>query len=113
MLRNSSSSACAEVAAILVVFAALAMTPVAPAVAADSILVGAGDIHADCLRTGNEATAAIVSEVPGIVFTLGDNTDTGAVQEYADCYEQSWGAFKNRTMPISGDNDWSTAGAVG
>ena len=113
MLRKQSSSAHAGVVVIPVVFAALAATPVTPAVAADSILVGAGDIHADCLRTGNVATAAIVSKVPGIVFTLGDNADTGAIQEYTDCYERSWGAFKNRTMPVSGDNDWETAGAAG
>jgi plastocyanin len=87
--------------------------PVAPAIAADSVLVGAGDIHADCLHTGDQATAALISQVPGIVFTLGDNTENGALQEYTDCYAQSWGAFKDRTIPTSGNHDWNIAGATG
>ena len=85
----------------------------APAIAADSILVGAGDIHSDCSHTRDQATAAVVSQIPGLVFTLGDNSNNGTLQEFTDCYEQSWGAFKDRTIPISGDNDWSTAGATG
>ena len=50
----------------------------------------------------------------GTVFTLGDHAyPDGTAQEFTDCYEPSWGRHKARTMPVPGDNDYSTAGAPG
>ena len=81
--------------------------------AEDPVLVGAGDI-ANCARSQDEATAALVAGIPGTVFTLGDNVyPDGTAQEFQDCYDPSWGAFKDRTMPISGNHDWAWAGAPG
>ena len=113
MLNSRLRSMSAAAAITFVASAAFVTLPMAPAIAVDSVLVGAGDIHADCLNTGDLATAAIVSQIPGIVFTLGDNVNNGTLQEYTDCYGRSWGAFKNRTIPISGNHDWLTAGAIG
>ena len=76
---------------------------------ADPVFIGAGDI-ADCGRTQDEATAAILSGIPGTVWTAGDNVyPTGTTANYNNCYEPSWGgAIKARTRPVPGNHDWST-----
>ncbi len=75
-------------------------------------LVGAGDI-AGCSSSGDEATAALVNNIPGTVFTLGDNAyDNGTASEYANCYDPSWGAFRTRTRPAPGNHDYNTPNAV-
>jgi hypothetical protein len=73
----------------------------------DQVLLAAGDI-ADCGLSGDEATAALVNAIPGAtVATLGDNVyDFGTLTAYDNCYDPSWGAFKNRTRPILGDHDY-------
>jgi hypothetical protein len=80
----------------------------------DPVLVGAGDI-ADCSRTQDSDTAAVISGMPNAsVFTIGDNAyQSGTAAEFA-CYDATWGAFKNRTRPALGNHDYangaSTAG---
>src|SRR6185369_13633359 len=79
------------------------------------ILVGAGDI-ASCASTGDEATAAILVNTGGTVFTLGDNVyDNGTAAEFTSCYGPSWGqaSIKDRTRPVPGNHDYNTAGATG
>jgi Calcineurin-like phosphoesterase len=95
---------------------AAALVPVwswAPATAVGSVLVGAGDI-ASCGSTGDSATAALVRDIPGTVFTTGDNAyESGTAAEYADCYGPTWGAFRDRTRPSPGNHDYHSAGATG
>ncbi len=75
---------------------------------ADPVLVGAGDI-AKCDSPGDEATGRIMEGIDGNVFTAGDNVYVnGTAQEFADCYDPSWGSFKNRTRPATGNHDWNT-----
>ncbi len=77
---------------------------------ADPVFVGAGDI-ADCGRTQDEATGAVIGAIDGTVWTTGDNVyPSGAVlANYTNCYETSWGgAIKARTRPIPGNHDWGT-----
>jgi hypothetical protein len=77
-----------------------------------SILVGAGDI-ASCASGGDEATAALVANMPGQVFTAGDNAyDNGSAKNYANCYDPSWGAFKDRTRPAAGNHEYNTVDAT-
>jgi hypothetical protein len=77
------------------------------------ILVGAGDI-ASCEREQDELTAALVDEIPGTVFTLGDNAYVdGSYTEYLNCYEPTWGRHKSRTKPIPGNHEYNTTGAAG
>lgn len=77
------------------------------------MLVGAGDI-AVCAAQGDEATAALLDQLPGTVFTLGDNVYSfGTAKEFANCYEPSWGRHKARTRPVPGNHDYATAGASG
>jgi hypothetical protein len=76
-------------------------------------LVGAGDI-ADCDSDGDEATAALLEDIPGTVFTLGDNAyDDGTAAEFAECYDPSWGRpwIRGRTRPVPGNHDYRTPNA--
>ncbi len=77
------------------------------------ILVGAGDI-ASCASDGDEATASLLDNIGGVVFTLGDNAyEAGTPIEFAACYEPSWGRHRSRTRPSPGNHDYLTAGASG
>ena len=84
--------------------------PVSPSASpsGDPVLVGAGDIG-DCDTTDDTATAALVAEVEGTVFTVGDNAyPDGRLEDFMNCYEPTWGAFKARTRPAPGNHDWET-----
>ena len=73
------------------------------------VLVGVGDIAGCGAAFGDEATAAVVQGVSGAVFTTGDNVyQNGTATEFAECYQPSWGAVKNRTRPAPGNHDWNT-----
>jgi hypothetical protein len=83
------------------------------------ILLAAGDV-AKCGATfphGNtgEATARIIDANPtATVAMLGDGAyENGALTEYTSCYHQSWGRFKDRTKPATGNHEYRTAGAAG
>jgi len=81
--------------------------------AADPVLVGAGDI-ASCGSTGDSATARLLSSISGTVFTTGDNAyDRGTSTEYANCYGPTWGQVRSRTRPVSGNHEYLTSGAAG
>ncbi len=76
-------------------------------------LIAAGDI-ADCLTNGDEQTAALVDTIPGTVAALGDLAyENGTAQEFANCYQPTWGRFKARTRPAAGNHEYQTAGASG
>jgi hypothetical protein len=69
------------------------------------VLVGSGDI-ADCARETDEATAALLDGIDGIVFTTGDNVyPAGSASTYAECYGPSWGRHLDRTRPSMGNHD--------
>lgn len=79
----------------------------------DATLVGAGDI-ASCSRDGDEATASLLDNISGTVFTTGDNVyPDGTAEEFADCYGPSWGRHVERTRPSPGNHDYHTAEAAG
>ena len=85
----------------------------APPPSNDPVLVGAGDI-AKCSVTGDEATADLLDDIAGTVFTLGDNVyDSGTASEYTNCYGPSWGQHLARTRPSPGNHEYNTAGATG
>jgi calcineurin-like phosphoesterase family protein len=76
-------------------------------------LVGAGDI-ASCGLDSDAATAALVERIPGTVFTAGDNAyESGTADEFATCFEPTWGASKARIRPAAGNHDWNTPDAAG
>jgi hypothetical protein len=79
----------------------------------DPVLVGAGDI-AGCNLDGDEATARLIDGIDGTVFTAGDNVyDSGSADEFRNCYDPTWGRFKDRTRPAAGNHDWATEDARG
>ncbi len=99
-------------AALLLAFGAGAQPP------APVSIVAAGDI-ADC---GSDAmqfpiaalTAALVDPSDLAVLTLGDNTyPVGAPKEFEDCFESTWGRFRDRIRPSPGNHDYMTTGANG
>lgn len=86
---------------------------VSTAPAADPVIVAAGDI-AGCATTGDEATAALLDDIPGTVATLGDNAySRGTPEEFRKCYARSWGRHRARTRPSAGNHDYGTRGAEG
>jgi hypothetical protein len=79
----------------------------------DPVLVGAGDI-ANCTSPGDEATARLLDEIEGTVFTAGDNVyDRGTLATFRECYEPSWGRHKDRTHPAPGNHDWDDPDLAG
>ena len=75
------------------------------------VIVAAGDI-ADCPSDGDEATARLVVGMEGTVLTLGDNAyEDGTAQDFSECYEPTWGQFKERTRPTPGNHEYETEGA--
>ena len=77
------------------------------------VLVGAGDI-ADCSASGDEATAALLDNISGTVFTAGDNAyPDGSATNFSQCYDPSWGRHKARTRPSPGNHDYHISGAAG
>jgi len=76
-------------------------------------LVGAGDI-ASCSSDGDEATADLLDGIPGTVFTAGDNAySDGSALNFTNCYQPSWGKFKDRTRPSPGNHDYHTSNGSG
>lgn len=81
--------------------------------AATVVLVGAGDI-ATCTNTNDTATARLLDNISGTVFTVGDNAYVnGTSAEYSNCYHPTWGRHKSRTKPVPGNHDYNTSGASG
>ena len=77
------------------------------------VFVGAGDI-ATCSGNGDEATALLLDQISGTVFTLGDNAyQNGTLAEFNNCYGPTWGRHKSRTMPVIGNHEYNTSGASG
>jgi hypothetical protein len=70
------------------------------------ILVGAGDI-ASCGTEGDELTANLLDNIPGIVFTAGDTVQGDGTPEYwAECYAPNWGRHRDRTRPALGNHEY-------
>ena len=77
-----------------------------------AVLLAAGDI-AECPRQGDEATAALLDTLAGVVAVLGDNAyESGSAEEYARCYDPSWGRHRARTRPTPGNHEYATANAA-
>lgn len=76
-------------------------------------LVGAGDIGF-CGLEGAALTASLLDQIPGMVFTLGDNAHpNGSSRDFAECYDPWWGRHKSRTRPTPGNHEYHTPGAAG
>jgi acid phosphatase type 7 len=106
-------SATVIIVALLTILLAFGCAPQRPPGPPPSgkVIVAAGDI-ADCSSDGDEATARLVGGMEGTVLTLGDNAyEDGTAQDFSECYEPTWGQFKERTRPAPGNHDYETEGA--
>jgi len=105
-------SATVIIVALLAILLAFGCTPKRPPrPPSGKVIVAAGDI-ADCFSEGDEATARLVGGIEGTVLTLGDNAyEDGTAQDFSECYEPTWGQFKERTRPAPGNHEYETEGA--
>jgi hypothetical protein len=78
----------------------------------DAVLVGAGDIASCDDLAGAEATAKLIEKIPGTVFAAGDLAyPDGSEEQFAKCYDPTWGRFKDRTRPSPGNHEYHVGGA--
>jgi hypothetical protein len=89
-------------------------TPVAAMIApaSDPVLVGAGDIASCDDLAGAYATAKLIEKISGTVFAVGDLAyPNGSDEDFAKCYQPTWGRFKDRTRPAPGNHEYHSDGA--
>jgi calcineurin-like phosphoesterase family protein len=78
------------------------------------ILVGAGDIASCKDSDGARATAKLIKQIAGTVFAAGDLAyERGTAAEFKNCYDPSWGRFKDRTRPALGNHEYVEPTASG
>lgn len=71
------------------------------------VLVGAGDIASCKDPEGARATAKLIEKIPGTVFAAGDLAyEKGSAEEFKNCYDTTWGRFKDRTRPALGNHEY-------
>ena len=77
-------------------------------------LVGAGDI-AECGLPGAGLTANLLAQFPGAaLFTAGDNSyQSGSLQQFKNCFNPTWGRYKERIHPAIGNHEYVTQAAKG
>jgi hypothetical protein len=111
---EASRTATVVIVAFVAVLLTLGCAPERPpGPPSGEVIVAAGDI-AVCAREGDEATAKLVGGIEGTILTLGDNAyPEGSAEDFEECYEPSWGQFKNRTKPVPGNHEYYTEGARG
>ena len=77
-------------------------------------LVGAGDIATCKHLDGAEATGKLIDQIPGTVFAAGDLAyEKGSPTEFKNCYEPTWGKFRDRTKPALGNHEYDGPTADG
>ena len=110
-------------AALLCTLPGCAFTPPHGQTGTPVTVYAAGDI-ADCryrtpAASGAAATAGLIdagltANPAAQVLTLGDHTyPVGLPAEFNDCYQPTWGRFRERTWPTPGNHEYYTAGAPG
>jgi hypothetical protein len=91
---------------------ALALAQAAPPESQSGVVVAvAGDIAGPW--SGDTATGDIIRADASIdhVLTVGDNVyESGTSSEYAQFYDEAWGDFKDKTLPVPGNHDWESGG---
>jgi alkaline phosphatase len=84
-----------------------------PLRARDVTLLAAGDI-AQCDSQGDEATAKLAARYPrAAIAAVGDLVyPTGTADDFARCYEPSWGRIDARVRPAAGNHEYGTGVAT-
>lgn len=83
-----------------------------PSADAPAVVLAAGDIGA-CDSDGDEQTAALLDGLDGTILALGDLAyESGTAEQFAGCYDPSWGRHRSRTWPVPGNHEYETSGAA-
>jgi 3',5'-cyclic AMP phosphodiesterase CpdA len=108
--------------AVLLAVSSCAVVRAAPTSTEGVTVYAVGDIarcayrdpkYAPAAGTADTVAAGLAADPQAVVLTLGDNTyPVGAMKEFTDCYEPTWGRFKDRTWPSPGNHEYYTRGAV-
>ena len=76
------------------------------------VLLAAGDIGS-CRSAGDEATAALLEGAPATIAALGDLAyPKGSADDFANCYDPTWGVFKPTTRPAVGNHEYASPSAA-
>ena len=77
-------------------------------------VLAVGDVGMCSERTAVARTAALVDQFPGPLLLAGDlGYMHGSIQNFQECFEPSWGRFRNRWHPVPGNHEYETAFANG
>jgi hypothetical protein len=114
-LKSYCVVAASTVAAVVVIAcrdqseAALQPSEVIAEAKASAILLAVGDIAGCPERYQDEATAELVSELPGTIALLGDVVYQGGTNfEFKNCFDPSWGRVLDRSRPSPGNHEYRT-----
>ncbi|MEA2509737.1 MAG: hypothetical protein QOG21_1819 [Actinomycetota bacterium] len=96
---------------------ALASAPQDARASRAAVIVAAGDIACSPADTTSpcqdQQTAALLAGADR-VLPLGDNQyEAGALSDYLNRYDLSWGRYKSNSSPVPGNHEYITAGAAG
>jgi calcineurin-like phosphoesterase family protein len=81
--------------------------------ASPATLLAVGDIGS-CDASADEAVGRLAARLPGTIALLGDNVyPNGSHNDYANCFDPTWGALRDRLRPVPGNHDYQTKGAAG
>src|SRR5256884_4037944 len=77
-------------------------------------LVGAADIASCKSLEAAKATAKLIEQMPGTVCAAGDLAyERGSAENFKNCYDPTWGRFKDRTKPALGNHEYANRTASG
>jgi hypothetical protein len=78
-----------------------------------TVVLGAAGNISKCSNDRDAATAGLLEGMDWVA-ALGDNVfEDGSLAEYTNCYDPTWGRFKDRTFALLGNHDYHTPGAAG
>ena len=88
--------------------------PPFPPTGVSAQVVAVGDIGMCSEATAVARTAALVQRLPGPLLLAGDLAYMhGTLQNFQDCFEPSWGRFRDRWHPVPGNHEYETPFAAG
>jgi hypothetical protein len=77
------------------------------------VLLAVGDIGS-CESQADDAVAQLASRLDGTLALLGDTVyEEGTAQQYARCFDPSWGGMRSRYRPAVGNHEYLTRDAAG
>jgi acid phosphatase type 7 len=77
----------------------------------DPVVTAAGDIADPQPSSATRATADLIASInPTVALTLGDNEyPSGALSDFLQGYDSTWGAFLSRTAPAPGNHEYKSS----